>query len=128
MVHLYGSGGVPGFRPDKERGRRKILPLSPDLERIMATSRDPEELAHYWEGWRDRTGRKLGPLFQEYVSLMNEAARRNGFVDAAEMAAAQYDDGEEDDFAQEMENAWEGIRPLYLQLHAFVRNRLVQRC
>lgn len=88
---------------------------------------------NFWKHWNHELinpGRKIAPHFSEYVSLLNDAAVLNGFNDAAEMAVADYDDGDgnRDSFAEEMDRAWEEIRPLYHHLHAFVRNRLVQRC
>ena len=26
---------------------------------------DPKELEHYWNGWRDATGKKMRPMFPE---------------------------------------------------------------
>ena len=44
----------------------------------MADSRDYNERLHVWEGWRRETGRKMRPLYEDYVDLKNEAARLNG--------------------------------------------------
>ncbi|XP_059926721.1 angiotensin-converting enzyme 2 isoform X2 [Gadus macrocephalus] len=52
--------------------------LEPGLEAVMADSRDYSERLHVWEGWRRETGRKMRPLYEDYVDLKNEAARLNG--------------------------------------------------
>ncbi|XP_061248289.1 angiotensin-converting enzyme-like protein Ace3 isoform X2 [Bos javanicus] len=54
------------------------LPLEPDLEEVMATSRDQKELLWAWQGWRDAVGRQLRMTFERYVQLSNKAAKLNG--------------------------------------------------
>ena len=49
-----------------------------DLTRIMAKSRDLDELAHTWQQWHEVTGRQLRAKFVRYVELSNEGARLNG--------------------------------------------------
>lgn len=49
-----------------------------DLTRIMAKSKDINELTHMWQQWHDETGRPLRSKFIRYVELSNEAARLNG--------------------------------------------------
>ena len=44
----------------------------------MANSRDYSERLHVWEGWRVKVGKKMRPLYEEYVNLKNEAAKLNG--------------------------------------------------
>jgi peptidyl-dipeptidase A len=96
-----------------------------DIERIMATSRDPAELVDVWRGWhaisvgmRDRYAR--------FVSLANRGARNLGFADVGMLWRARYD-MPADSFAREVDRLWEQLKPLYLQLHAYVRARLVAK-
>ena len=49
-----------------------------DLTRIMARSKDIDELTHVWQHWHQQTGRPLRSKFIRYVELSNEAARLNG--------------------------------------------------
>ena len=44
----------------------------------MANSEDYDERLHVWEGWRRETGKKMRPLYEDYVDLKNEASRLNG--------------------------------------------------
>lgn len=39
------------------------------------------KLQYYWHGWHGSIGRKVKPLFEEYVNLTNEAARLNSKAD-----------------------------------------------
>ncbi len=105
MVNIYNSGAVPSYKSP-----RRLLALA-ELNKIMAKSRDPEELRHYWEGWRDAVGgRGMGTLFDQHVELANQAARIAGFADAAEMDREEYEEDEGTDFAKELETAWREIR------------------
>ena len=45
---------------------------------MLATERDWDLLEWLWRGWRDETGKKIPKMYEEYVNLMNEAARLNG--------------------------------------------------
>lgn len=97
------------------------LALDPDLTRIMAKSKDVNELVHMWQQWHEETGRPLRSKFIRYVELSNEAARLNGFKDLGDQWRASYD---VDDFGAQLEEIWTGIRPLYMQMHAYVRRKL----
>ena len=90
----------------------------------MAKSRDPEELQYYWEQFRKVSGEAIRENYMEHIDLLNEAAELNGFRDASKMKVDVY---ESDTFMEEMEATWQGLKPLYSQLHAYVRNKLVER-
>ena len=49
-------------------------------------------------------------------------ARLNGYKDGTEMKVVSY---ESDTFVKEMEDTWNGLKPLYEQLHAYVRAKLL---
>ena len=116
MVETYSTAKVEGFR-----NKGKLKSLEPELTLIMAQSRDPEELEYYWESWREVSGKKMGQMYKSYVAYSNEAARLNGFPDASLMKVHPY---ESDAFIEEVENTWQGLEPLYRQLHAYVRRKL----
>lgn len=44
----------------------------------MAQSRDYYERLGVWEGWRVAVGKKMRPLYEDYVQLKDEAAELNG--------------------------------------------------
>lgn len=46
----------------------------------MASSKDYFLRLHVWEGWRKEVGKKMRPLYEEYVDLKNEASQLNGNV------------------------------------------------
>lgn len=49
--------------------------ITPDLTRIFEESRDYDELARVWIGWRDVPKGKMKELYTEFVQLSNEGVR-----------------------------------------------------
>jgi peptidyl-dipeptidase A len=96
-----------------------------DIERSLATSRDPAELLDMWQGWY-RISEGMRDRYTRFVTLGNAGARGLGFRDAGAMWRAGYD-MPADAFVGEVDRLWEQLKPLYLQLHAYVRARLVEQ-
>ena len=120
LAKIYSTAKVPMYG-----NPNKLIGLEPDITLIMRESRDPDELEHYWTEWRKATGNKMRDLYLEYITLTNEAARVNGYKDGTEMKTNSY---ESDTFVDEMAETWRGLKPLYEQLHAYMRDKLVKRC
>uniref|UniRef100_A0A8C6C598 Angiotensin-converting enzyme n=1 Tax=Monodon monoceros TaxID=40151 RepID=A0A8C6C598_MONMO len=97
------------------------LQLEPDLTNLMATSRNYEELLWAWKGWRDKVGRSILPYFPQYVELSNKAARLNGYEDGGDSWRSMY---EMPFLEYELEQLFQELQPLYLNLHAYVRRAL----
>lgn len=108
--------------------------LEPGLEHVMANSRNYSERLHVWEGWRRATGKKMRPLYEDYVDLKNEAAKINGFADYGAYWRYNYETIEEhapfkytrDELMDDVDAIYEEILPLYKDLHAYVRARLME--
>ena len=96
-----------------------------EIEHILATSRDPSELLDVWQGWH-RISPGMRDRYARFVTLANAGARGLGFQDAGAMWRAGYD-MPADAFVAEVDRLWEQLKPLYLQLHAYVRARLVEK-
>ncbi|MBZ5670644.1 MAG: M2 family metallopeptidase [Acidobacteriia bacterium] len=105
-------------------GKDKCLDIE-DLTRLMATSRDPHELREAWVGWH-QIARPMRKDFVRYVELSNQGARELGFQDTGALWRSKYD-MPPDDFAKELDRLWEQVRPLYVQLHAYVRWKLREK-
>ncbi|CAE1153434.1 ACE [Acanthosepion pharaonis] len=56
----------------------KCMSLEPELIKIMAESRDPDELLWAWHGWRNAAGRPVRNNFKTYMELLNVGAKQNG--------------------------------------------------
>lgn len=50
---------------------------SADISQIMAKSRNWDELQYVWTEWRRRSGMRIKDLYQQLVTLNNEAAKLN---------------------------------------------------
>jgi peptidyl-dipeptidase A len=118
MEGTYGKGK---YCP---QGKEKCLDLE-DITKIMAQSRDVEQLLDVWRGWHAIAPVMRQP-FERYVVLANKGARELGFPDAGAMWRAKYDMSPEA-FAQEVDRLWEQVRPLYVSLHAYVRWKLREK-
>lgn len=100
------------------------LTLQPNIVEIMQNSNDTEELQHVWIGYRNAVGRNQKNTFNKYVKLMNEAAQLNNFQDAAHMWLDVY---EVPNIKTQLESLIVQIKPLYLQIHAYVRFKLREK-
>ncbi|XP_022825182.1 angiotensin-converting enzyme-like isoform X1 [Spodoptera litura] len=99
------------------------LSLEPEITDLFAKSQDPEELKHLWVEWHKEAGAKARNNFTEYVGLYNEAAKLNDYKDVADWWQSEYE-ADADNFEQQLAKIWEDVKPLYQQLHAYVRKRL----
>jgi peptidyl-dipeptidase A len=113
-------------------GKGKYCPSGPDsckdleqLSKILAESRDAAQLKDIWIGWH-AIAKPIRPDFVRYVELANKGARQLGFKDNGAMWRSKYD-MPPDAFAAELDRLWEQVKPLYLSLHAYVRNRLREK-
>jgi peptidyl-dipeptidase A len=96
-----------------------------EIARIMAQSRDPARLLEVWRGWH-AIAPPIRADFVRYVELANKGARELGFADDGAMWRSKYD-MPPDDFSKEVDRLWEQVRPLYVSLHAYVRNKLREK-
>jgi peptidyl-dipeptidase A len=113
-------------------GKGKYCPSGPqsckdleELSKILAESREPKALQDAWTGWH-AISKPIRKDFVRYVDLANKGARQLGFKDNGAMWRSKYDMAP-DDFAKELDRLWEQVKPLYLSLHAYVRNRLHEK-
>ncbi|XP_064167231.1 angiotensin-converting enzyme 2 [Anguilla rostrata] len=105
--------------------------LEPGLESVMANSKDYYERLHVWEGWRVEVGKKMRPLYEDYVDLKNKASKLNGYEDYGDNWRGNYETMDEgkyrytrDELMQDVHQIYTEIMPLYTELHAYVRSKL----
>ncbi|XP_035657900.1 angiotensin-converting enzyme-like isoform X3 [Branchiostoma floridae] len=99
------------------------LKLDPDLEGILAKSRDYDRLTWAWLSWRDAVGPPMKDKYAEWVALMNEGAQENGYADKGVIWRGAYE-MPNDTLEEMVDGVWEKVKPLYTQLHAYVRRKL----
>jgi peptidyl-dipeptidase A len=96
-----------------------------DIGVRMAKSRDPVELLDLWTGWH-AIAPPMRDRFTRLVQLSNQGAHEFGFKDTGDLWRAGYD-MTPDQFSEELEATWRQLQPLYRELHAYVRFKLVQK-
>ncbi|XP_056134356.1 angiotensin-converting enzyme 2 [Lampris incognitus] len=108
--------------------------LEPGLEHVMANSRNYSQRLRVWEGWRQEVGKRMRPLYEDYVDLKNEAAMLNGYEDYGAYWRYNYETIEEESqykysrnqLMDDVDSIYNEILPLYKELHAYVRAKLIE--
>ncbi|MGF1549387.1 MAG: M2 family metallopeptidase [Sphingomonadaceae bacterium] len=93
-----------------------------ELEVLMGTVRDPELLEEMWTSWH-RVGVPMRQDYARFIEIANEGARELGYADAGAMWRSGYD-MDPDEFAALTDRMWSEVKPLYDELHCYVRAEL----
>lgn len=120
MSTIYSTGKVCNPNNPQE-----CFLLATGLEDIMHNSKDYNQRLWAWEGWRSEVGKKLRPLYEEYVVLKNEMARGNNYEDYGDYWRGDYETEDPDGYnysrnqlIEDVERIFLEIKPLYEHLHA----------
>jgi peptidyl-dipeptidase A len=118
-AHMTGAYGSAKYCPQN----KECMPLG-ELEKVLATSRDPNRLKEAWLGWHAQS-----PAYKDdyakYVEVSNKGARTMGYADTGALWRSGYDMSPEA-FSNEMERLWQQVKPLYDSLHTYTRFKLRQ--
>lgn len=96
-----------------------------DLDEQMVTLRDPKKLAEIWAGWH-KVGAPMKERYARFVELSNQGARELGFKDTGAIWRSGYDMTPEE-FSADLERLWKQVEPLYKELHAYTRKKLIAK-
>ena len=96
-----------------------------ETELLMRQLRNPAQLAEVWTKWNDYAA-GMKPDYMRMVEIANEGARDLGYKDAGALWRSNYDLTPEE-FAAETDRLWVQVKPLYDQLHCYVRADLNQK-
>jgi peptidyl-dipeptidase A len=116
---LYGKGKYCG-----KDGKGTCKDLG-ELSDVMAKSRDYNTLLESWVGWHT-ISQPMRPLYERLVTLSNEGAQEIDFKDLGALWRSNYDMPPEA-FEQEAQRLWGQVKPLYDDLHCYVRARLAKQ-
>jgi peptidyl-dipeptidase A len=97
-----------------------------DLEALMGTSRDPEDLKEMWTSWHTNVGTPMRQDYARLVEIANQGAKELGFEDTGAMWRSGYD-MPADEFAAMMDKLWGEVKPLYDDLHCYTRTKLNEK-
>ena len=122
MSSAYGSGK---YCTPASAGKKETCRSLDELADVMAKSRKYDELKDAWEGWRTISP-PMRPKYERFVTLSNEGAREIGFEDLGSLWRSGYDMSPEA-FEAEVERLWQQVKPLYEELHCYVRARLQKK-
>lgn len=122
LASLNGDYGKGKWCPDGDK--KPCLDVTA-VEKLMATSRDPEELKRAWIGWH-AVGAPMRQRYVRMVELGNQGSKELGYADAGALWRSNYD-MDPDAFAKDLDRLWSQLQPLYLSLHAYVRGQLVKK-
>ena len=96
-----------------------------ETEELMRRLRDPEKLEEVWTKWHDYAA-VMKPDYVRMVEIANEGARELGFADVGALWRAGYD-MPPDEFTAEVDRLWGQVKPLYDDLHCYVRSKLNEK-
>lgn len=121
------SAALDSFEFCADRGpdgcREVVTPNG--IDRILVDSRDEAERRQAWE-----VSKQVGPVLKQGVAelrdLRNQVAREMGYDSFFALQVADYD-MTVPEMMEMMESFVEDLKPLYEQLHAWVRRELAQR-
>jgi peptidyl-dipeptidase A len=122
MASLDGDYGKGKWCPDGDK--KPCLDITA-IERLMATSRNPDELKRAWIGWH-AVGAPMRDRYARMVELGNQGSKELGYADVGALWRSNYD-MPPDAFAKDLDRLWDQLRPLYLSLHAYVRGQLAKK-
>jgi len=94
-----------------------------DIEEAMGKLRDPEKLKEMWTSWHNHVGAPMRDDYARLVTIANEGAKELGYDDVGALWRSGYD-MPADEFSREMDRLWAQVKPLYDQLHCYVRAKL----
>ena len=92
------------------------------LSNVIKSSRKWDELLDAWTGWHT-ISREMRPMYARFVELANEGAREIKFDNGGDMWRSAYDMTPAD-FEKETDRLWQQVKPLYDELHCYVRAQL----
>jgi peptidyl-dipeptidase A len=96
-----------------------------ETELLMRQLRDPQKLAEVWTKWNDyAVGMKDD--YARLVEIANEGAKELGYKDVGALWRSGYDMSPEE-FEAETDRLWGQVKPLYDQLHCYVRAELNEK-
>ncbi|HMF63315.1 MAG TPA: M2 family metallopeptidase [Edaphobacter sp.] len=123
---MYGKGKYcpPGKTGPEVNSENACLGIE-QIDVLMAKSRDPKELQDLWEGWH-KISPPMRDKYARLVELSNQGAREFGFKDTGDLWRSNYDMTPAE-FSAELERTWTQLEPLYRELHAYVRFKLIQK-
>jgi peptidyl-dipeptidase A len=123
METIYNSAKICPFEEQDCNLAEKGLTLDPEIDSVLATSNNYDQLLYTWQAWHNASGKKMRNDYAEYVELVNAAAKLNNKNDYGQLWREDYEDEE---LEETLESMWKDVEPLYNELHKYVKNKLAK--
>lgn len=120
MEGMYGAGKY--CRDGEKDGQCRDLIVLSD---VLAKNRDYDAQLDAWNGWH-KISKPMRGDYQRFAELINEGAKELGYADVGEMWRSGYD-MDPAAFEQETDRLWDQVKPLYEQLHCYVKSELTEK-
>jgi peptidyl-dipeptidase A len=117
MEGMYGAG-----KYCTGEGETQTCRNLGELEDTLRSSRDYDAQLVAWQGWHTISP-PMRADYTRFAELLNEGSRELGFANAGEMWRSGYDMSPVD-FEKETDRLWDQVKPLYEDLHCYVRGKL----
>lgn len=121
MSSIYNSATICPYKK-QNCTKEELLTLNPHIYDRMAMSRNYDELLDLWKKWHDASGKLMRTQYAVYVEKMNQMAKGNNFTNAAEYWQSLF---EIDEFEKTVDDLWLEVKPLYNELHKYMRFKLI---
>lgn len=123
MTAIYNTATVCPFTEQNcAENAKNRLTLDPEITERFAESRNFDELQYLWAKWHEHSGKLMRADYEVYVNLMNKMATGNNFSNAADYWKDEF---EVDNFEEIIDNLWHTVKPLYDDLHTYMRYKLI---
>jgi peptidyl-dipeptidase A len=122
---VYGKGKYCGKDVDPKTADPKKCRDLLQLSALMQKGGTYAELLDAWEGWHT-ISRDMRKDYARVVDLSNEGAKEFGFQNVADLWRASYDMPPQE-FERETDRLWTQVKPLYDDLHCYVRGQLAKK-
>ena len=97
-----------------------------DIEAEMGKPHTPDEYKEMWVSWHDNVGAPMRDDYSKLVSIANEGSKELGYKDTGDLWRGGYDMPAAD-FAALTDRLWNEVKPLYDDLHCYVRTKLNEK-
>lgn len=78
MTTFYNNARICPFEKQSCNLATEGLTLDPEIELLLASSENFDEMKYVWEQWHEKSGKLMRTDYKAYVDLMNKAAEGNG--------------------------------------------------
>jgi peptidyl-dipeptidase A len=78
MSTVYNNAKICPFAKPNCNLVTEGLTLDPEIELLMASSENFDEMKFTWEQWHEKSGKLMRDDYKSYVDFMNTAAKANG--------------------------------------------------